>query len=219
MTALLLLVVCATSEQRLAATIDLFQHADFARARDAAASIVEDGSLADGDRAEARIYLAASYHALGDVASARLHLMLLARQHPSARVDPVTFLPELVALADEARRQVEAERPAAPAPAAPSPPSRALGVLPFGVGQFVKGEPVKGALFLGAQVALAVVCIAALASFESMKTEGTPFVSGKIRESDRPTAEVLRRLYPVTFFAALSVAIIGIIEAQIGWPL
>ncbi|HEX8697495.1 MAG TPA: tetratricopeptide repeat protein [Myxococcaceae bacterium] len=61
-------------------------------------------------RAQSRIYLASSLHALGQVEEARLHLVQLSREHPGMRVDPVRFPPEFVALAEVIRQQREAER-------------------------------------------------------------------------------------------------------------
>ncbi|WP_163997102.1 tetratricopeptide repeat protein [Pyxidicoccus caerfyrddinensis] len=61
-------------------------------------------------QALARIYLAASLYALGQVEEARKPLEALARESPEQRVDPARFPPELVSLAELIRQQVEPER-------------------------------------------------------------------------------------------------------------
>lgn len=69
-----------------------------------------EASRAPAERAQARIYLAASLHALGQAAEARKQLELLAREHPEVRVDPILFPPELVTLAEAIREQAESTR-------------------------------------------------------------------------------------------------------------
>ena len=61
-------------------------------------------------RAQSRVYLASSLHALGQVEEARLHLVQLSRDYPEQKVDPVRFPPEFVALAEVIRQQREAEQ-------------------------------------------------------------------------------------------------------------
>src|SRR5690606_22193810 len=98
---------------------------------------------------------------------------------PEARLDPALFVPELVALHQDARAEVAAERtrqqaltqperaktpsgdqgtlggprlvPVAPAA---SPPPAHLSLIPFGVGQFANGEGGKGTAFLVGELAL-----------------------------------------------------------------
>ncbi|WP_224365599.1 tetratricopeptide repeat protein [Hyalangium versicolor] len=90
--------------------IEHYEYGDF----EAAARIFEqelaDPQLPLASQAQTRIYLAASLYALGREEAARKPLEALARETPEARVDPVRFPPELVALAELIRQQVESER-------------------------------------------------------------------------------------------------------------
>jgi tetratricopeptide (TPR) repeat protein len=130
---------------------------------EAAISSLEE-ALADPERPPeekglARIYLAASLHVLGRVDESRRQLEVVAREHPGLRVDPVRFLPELVALAEGIRERVEAEkryaeqvalsqRMAQEAARNPSPPVY-LRVEGLGF-----SEPMEGGWRLGAGVTL-----------------------------------------------------------------
>ncbi|MFL5358801.1 hypothetical protein [Archangium sp.] len=66
--------------------------------------------LSSQERGTARIYLAASLHVLLYLDRAQQQLELLARESPERRVDPIRFLPELVALAESIRERVETEK-------------------------------------------------------------------------------------------------------------
>jgi tetratricopeptide (TPR) repeat protein len=90
--------------------IEHYADGDYEAAVQAFQQVLADPQRPAEERGEARIYLAASLHALGRVEEAREHLDALAREHPTLRVDPVRFLPELVALAEVIRQQVQAER-------------------------------------------------------------------------------------------------------------
>src|SRR5437764_14136868 len=76
---------------RLNEGVKFFDAADYAKARDNLAPIVDSPGLNDSERAKARMFLAASYHALGDVQSARAQLQQLARTAPHTRLDPGLF--------------------------------------------------------------------------------------------------------------------------------
>jgi hypothetical protein len=83
----------------------------FAAARDAFQLLTSDSSLTEMERAQARLYLAASWFSLGDAVSARKELQTLAVVHPEVKPDPNVFLPDFVALAESARKEA-AEQPA-----------------------------------------------------------------------------------------------------------
>src|SRR4051812_5873855 len=100
--------LCAKSP-KVNEAILLYDKTDFAKAKDKLVTLIDAPGLSEEDRAQALIYLSASYHAVGDLSSAKAQLMRLARNYPDARIDPGIFLPELVALADEARGEVGRE--------------------------------------------------------------------------------------------------------------
>src|SRR5256885_15220658 len=87
-----------TLDPRIEAGLSAFNQADFAAARDGLALLVDDPAISPGEQAVARQYLAASYHVLGDVASAKAQLIALGRRNPNALPDPLVFFPEPVPL-------------------------------------------------------------------------------------------------------------------------
>ena len=92
------------------AGIERYEEGDFEAAARLFEQELAEPQLLPASRALTRIYLAASLYALGQVEEARKPLEALAREHPEQRVDPVRFPPELVALAEVIRQQVESER-------------------------------------------------------------------------------------------------------------
>ncbi|HLL00474.1 MAG TPA: hypothetical protein VK539_07820 [Myxococcaceae bacterium] len=93
-----------------AAGIERYEYGDY----EAAARLFEQ-DLANTQRPPAGkaltlSYLASSLYALGQEEAARKWLEVLAREHPEQRVDPARFSPEVVALAELTRQQVESER-------------------------------------------------------------------------------------------------------------
>src|SRR4051794_27258348 len=84
---------------------DLYDDGSFARAKSAFRLLTSDPSLSEADRAQARLYLAASEFALGDAVTAKKELKTLAVLSPDLKPDPNVFLPDFVALADAARRE------------------------------------------------------------------------------------------------------------------
>jgi hypothetical protein len=90
--------------------VTLYERGSYAAARRSLEGELQYPKLTDPERATARLYLAASLHALGELAEARIQLEELARNHPEQAVDPALFPPSFIELAAQARRQVEAER-------------------------------------------------------------------------------------------------------------
>jgi hypothetical protein len=142
------------ADRRVTEGVKRFENAEFARARDVLAEGVDDPALSAEDSILARTYLAASYHALGDISSARGQLLLLFRDHPGARIDPSIFLPDLISLAEAARIEVAKRWPSRdkePLPAAAPPQvttSRSTGLT---VSKWVSA--VLAVLTLGAGIA------------------------------------------------------------------
>lgn len=118
----------------------LYENGEYEAAAQSFTQVLADPQRSPQERGLARVYLAASLHALGRVEETRQQLEVLAREHPEQRVDAVRFLPELVALAEAIRQRVDTEREYArkeaerermareeaarrPLPAAPTPPA------------------------------------------------------------------------------------------------
>jgi thioredoxin-like negative regulator of GroEL len=104
---LMALLLASGSAWAQTAGIERYEEGDF----EAAARLFEQElaapQLSPASRALARIYLAASLYALGQVEEARKPLEALARESPEQRVDPARFPPELVALAELIRKPIE----------------------------------------------------------------------------------------------------------------
>lgn len=233
----------AATDRRVAQGISLYDQGEFAPARDALVTVVGSPTLSREDRIQARSYLAAAYHALGDVASAKAQLLMLAREHPDARLDAGIFLPELIALADEARIDV-AQEPKPPEPARPEPiddpprpivrdapvvtpapvevvraplpdprPSLGLMFVPFGVAQFALDQEVKGTLFLTGEVVAFGTSAVALAMFESNKISGPFLGGGTFRDVQK--AQTLQTIHLVAGYTGLALIVGGVIDALI----
>ena len=89
--------------------ISLFERGEYLRARELLAVTVAAEETPAQKRGPARLYLAASLHALGESAQSFDRLQELAREHPDQPIDPVLFLPDFIALAKKAAAQVELE--------------------------------------------------------------------------------------------------------------
>lgn len=130
----LLLVLVAPSAWAEPEGLSLYERGEYEAAAQAFETALAMPDLPTAERGRMRLYLAASWHALGRVEQAQAQLELLARDHPEQRLDSARFLPELVAWAEAIRQRVEAEqrfahRPSEPAPVAPqevplSPPDK-----------------------------------------------------------------------------------------------
>jgi hypothetical protein len=224
----------AAKNAKVTEAILLYDKTEFAKAKDRLVTLVDLPTLTEEDRVAALTYLAASYHAVGDVSSAKAQLLRLARAYPTARVDPGLFLPELVALADEARGEVAREEPqakpddkvaggevkpgAGPGAAlrVTSPPL-VYSFIPFGVGQFKNGDTGKGVLFLTAEVLTLGTCVVTLTMFESSKVSGRFLREGVF--TDPAAAATLQTLYLATFWTGLAVVVGGMVEAIASRPI
>jgi tetratricopeptide (TPR) repeat protein len=107
---LVALLLVSGSAWAQTAGIERYEEGDFEAAARLFAQELAEPPLSPASRALARIYLAASLYALGQVEEARKPLEALARESPEQRVDPARFPPELVALAELIRKPIESER-------------------------------------------------------------------------------------------------------------
>lgn len=241
---LLLATAALAADERLDDAIELFNRAEFAKARDRLVGLSDAPNLSDASRQKALTYLAASYHALGDSASAKAQLKLLARRYPKAKVDPDTFLPEVIALWKQARREVAQEPPAsppmppppvlrpvapptptlaapAPRPLLPPPPPLGMAFVPFGVGQFANRQPGKGALFLTGEVAAFGTFAVAVNMLERMKVDDgnrSIFRSGTIPPEKWDTANALNVVQVAAFWTGVALAAGGVLDAVVSRP-
>jgi hypothetical protein len=107
---LLLLLVPLTAWAKESPGVRLYERGEYQRAVRALTSEVKSKLRKPKDRALARVYLAASLHALGNTEEARQQLEVLAREYPAQRVDPALFPPELVELEQEVRTKMDPEQ-------------------------------------------------------------------------------------------------------------
>ena len=90
--------------------IQLYENGEYPVAIQFFQQVLDDPRRSSQERGEARVYLAASLHAMERLDEARRQLERLAWENPEQRLDAVRFLPELVALSWEIRQRVDAER-------------------------------------------------------------------------------------------------------------
>jgi hypothetical protein len=110
--------------------VELYERGEYAQARKALEGELRSPALSKEDRVKARLYLAAALHASGAEESATIQLEELVLTSPNLKVDPILFPPDFVAIAEQARARVEADRQArakaeaqaAQPPAQASPP-------------------------------------------------------------------------------------------------
>ncbi len=105
---LLLLLPLAAQAER--AGISLYESGEYEAALQSFTQVLSEPHRSAEERGQARMYMAASLHALGRMQEVRQQLELLAREHPQMRMDSARFLPELAALAEAIRQRVEAEQ-------------------------------------------------------------------------------------------------------------
>ncbi len=228
--ALLLLgpAALAQSDLRVIEGMRFYWDGHFDKARDVLVTTVESPALTRAQRVRARTFLAASYYALNDLASAKGQFLALARSDPDTKIDPVQFVPELIALFDDAKEEVAREAPPEPPkpvvqpvekkvalvpPPAPvqEPPPLALAYVPFGVGQFSNGDGARGWMYLGAEAAAYAVALGGLVWFESLKVDGKFLQYGYFE--DAAQAHVVQGVYLAGFWTGTALAAIGVVDA------
>ena len=111
-------VLASTTALAALPGLEAYEGGDYARAVPLLQQSVSDAKRPAAERAQSRLYLAASQQMLGDVSAARTQLDLLFREFPDQPVDPAAFVPEFVQLAESMRREVRLSLAAA----APAPP-------------------------------------------------------------------------------------------------
>ncbi|HYV44147.1 MAG TPA: hypothetical protein VFA20_04760 [Myxococcaceae bacterium] len=242
--ALLSAMLCASPalaarDQRVLKAIDLFDRAEFTRAKDLLATLVDAPQLSDEDRLQARIYLAASYYGLGDRASAKAQFLMLVRRYPRVELDPGLFLPEVVDLFHQARMEVLKEGPApatppqpatdkprpaptttAATPLAPAPSKPGFGAttfLPFGAGQFARGDATMGHVFLWSEVGALALAAGAMIHFQYLKKDPSrPWdFSGPAYVENVGYATAVQHVFGGALVAAGVIAVAGVAESSL----
>lgn len=111
-----------TETPTLDESIALFERGNYREAREQLSLLVTAGGAPEGRKAEARVYLAASSHALGDEALAYGQLLQLHREIPEVKIDPLLFLPAFLELNRRAEQEIAKERAAKTEPVVVTPP-------------------------------------------------------------------------------------------------
>lgn len=231
----------AARDQRVQKAIDLFDRAEFTRAKDLLVGLIEAPGLSEEDQLQARIYLAASYYGLGDRASAKAQFLALVRRYPRVSLDPGLFLPEVVDLLQEARVEIAKESGAGPPPpstasapgtapkppvvpagpfAPPASPARAPALatfLPFGAGQFARGDAALGHAFLWGEVGTLVLAAAAKIHFQYLKVgPSRPWDFSTPAYVENPSyAAAVQNVFAGSLIASGVLAVAGIAEAAL----
>jgi hypothetical protein len=146
-------VACAEDDAMhaaLARAVQRYLDGDAVGARTELQALLSLGPDLPADvRRDALLWLGDIFYAEGGVGAARNTFEALLSEAPDHTIDAYRHDPGVIALFEEVRREVQADRASIPTPppvpVAPSPwPWRS--VVPFGVGYFVEGRPAAGIL-------------------------------------------------------------------------
>ncbi|HEX8437814.1 tetratricopeptide repeat protein [Archangium sp.] len=138
---LVLMLLLSSLAQAEPEGLQLYEGGDYEAAIQAFTRVLTAPDSTQKERDLARLYLAASLHAVGQVEQTQQHLEVLAREYPELRMDPVRFLPELVELAESIRARVERERMAREQALRQPPPQQAPAASPAPVVRAVHLRP------------------------------------------------------------------------------
>ena len=108
--AVLLLAATALAQSGPLPGLDAYMRGEYAAAARQLSTAISSKKLTPEDAAKARMFLAASYSALGNMVAVESTLHELFREAPDARVDPNIFDPDLVALSEQIRAQEDEKR-------------------------------------------------------------------------------------------------------------
>jgi hypothetical protein len=208
------------SDARVASAIENYNLGEYAAANSALTPLADDPALSPADRQEARTYLAATKFALGDPDEAKRQLKKLFAEFPEAEMDPASFVPDLVRLAQQTKSEVAKAR--APAVATvtpvtkppPEPARSGFTLIPFGVGQFRNGDTAKGYAFLAGQSAAFATAIGSFVWLQTNKVAdpANGLTTGTYAPDKVDTARTLNTVYVASFWAGIAIAAAGVIE-------
>lgn len=236
MTGLLLALVLAASSP-LEPAREAYQSGELSRARSALEALLQPLLLTDpAQEAEARLLLAATYHAQDDLEGAEREVVRGLAVEPDAKLDPLVYPPDFVAYVERVHalhRQRIAELSVAlaarrrppdlvPPPSSwstPSaadralqsapPPSRGWYLVPFGVGHRVHGQHTKGTFLAVTQGVSFAVSAASLGTALALRGP-----DGKYSAGDASVARGLNVSYLVGAYAFAALYAYGVLD---GW--
>ncbi len=232
MTALVVALVLAASSS-LEPSREAYQSGELARARAGLEALLHPLQLKDPAReAEARLLLAATYHAQEDVERAEGEVVQGLAADPDAKLDPLVYPPDFIAFVERVRalhRQRIAElsasrrapvlQPPASWASRPSAADRALSTLrpasrgwylvPFGVGHLMHGRRTKGTVLAVTQGASFVVSAASLGAALAMRGP-----DGRYSVEDARVARGLNVSYLVGAYTFAALYAYGVLD---GW--
>lgn len=210
-----------------------FVYGDFERVVLKLAPLVDPKSQLADRRDLARSYelLGLSCFYLRREAEARKYFERLVRLEPEKQLDPLVVPPPAVHFYDDLRRsmadEIARQREALQKQLAEEEErrrqanivvekielrrnSRLVAAMPLGIGQFQDGQVLAGGLLLGTQVALA-----GLSGAFYLATENLRQPSGRYARADVSRAEAYQAVQLSTGYAAVLVALGGIVHAQL----
>jgi hypothetical protein len=202
---------------------EAYQSGDLPKARAAVEALLQPLQLTDaGEEAEARLLLAATYHAQEDAARAEDEVVRALAAAPDARLDPLVYPPDFIAFVERVRalrRQHISElaarrRPPVlqvptvpPALQAHRPASPGWYLVPFGVGHLVHGRRTKGTVLAVGQGTAFVVSAVSLGTALSLRGP-----DGKYTAGDARTARGLNVSYLVGAYAFAALYAYGVLD-------
>ncbi|WP_164019755.1 hypothetical protein [Pyxidicoccus trucidator] len=231
MTGILLAFVLAAAP--LEPAREAYQSGELSRARSALEALLQPLQLTDpAQEAEARLLLAATYHAQEDLEGAEREVVRGLAVDSDAKLDPLVYPPDFIAYVERVhalhrqriselaaqRRTPDLLPPPStmPAPSAADralqsahPASRGWYLVPFGVGHLVHGRRTKGTFLAVTQGASFAVSAASLGAALALRGP-----DGKYSAGDASVARGLNLSYLVGAYAFAALYAYGVLD---GW--
>jgi hypothetical protein len=221
-TGLTLALVLAASAS-LGPAREAYQSGDLPKARATLEALLQPLQLKDaGEEAEARLLLAATYHAQETPARAEDEVVQALAAAPDAKLDPLVYPPDFIAFVERVRAhhrqrisELAAQRrppvlqPLATPPALQPPRAASPGwyLVPFGVGHLVHGRRTKGTVLAVGQGTAFVVSAVSLGAALSLRGP-----DGKYTAGDARTARGFNVSYLVGAYAFAALYAYGVLD-------
>ncbi len=231
----LVLALVLTATSPLEPAREAYQSGDLPRARSALEALLQPLQLkAPTEEADARLLLAATWHAQDDVERAEREVVQGLAANPDAKLDPLMYPPDFIAyvervhalhqqriseLAKQRRAPVLLPPPTVvrqrtvPAwtPEVSRAPSRGWYLMPFGVGHLMHGRRTKGTFLAVTQGASFTVSAVSLGTALALRGP-----DGKYSTGDASVARALNISYLVGAYAFAALYAYGVMD---GWLL
>jgi hypothetical protein len=181
---------------------------DYYEARELTAPLLEDESLARGDRAEALRLNGLARFFLGDREGAEESLLGFLELEPEAHLDPALVPPLGIAFFEDVRNRHWAQI----SKFRKKPKRRGYAVVnlvPFGAGQFQNGDRVKG---WSLAVSEGLLGATALTTFLVLVANANPDGT-----SDLPSADAVKSINQASFVLFVVVWGYGAVDGYLGW--